>query len=65
MSDNVQSAMLDILKRIQSDVAEMRKRIDSVEYEVKAHRRETRGTLVIMSSVVANSTSGFRISKST
>ena len=61
MPENVQSAMFEILKRIQSDVADVKTRmgsvetrLDSVEREVKAVRRELAGTLVLMRGTVAD-----------
>jgi Tfp pilus assembly protein PilN len=66
MSENVQSAMLEILKRIQSDVsglkvdvsglkadgADLRARLERVEDLVKKQRRDSAAILVMMRGVV-------------
>jgi hypothetical protein len=52
MSDNVQNAVLDILKRIQQDNSEFRQsveqRFDRLEEIVRKQRRDSAGMLVMM-----------------
>jgi hypothetical protein len=52
MSDNVQTAMLEILKKIQQDNADFRKsvesRFDRLEELVRKQRRDSAGMLVMM-----------------
>jgi hypothetical protein len=66
MPDNIQSAMLEILKRIQSDVSEIKTRMGSVEGRVgglegrmdsletiaKKQRRDSAAMLVMMRGTV-------------
>jgi hypothetical protein len=59
MVSNVESAMLEILKRIQTDVAEVKTRLGgvetrlgSVEAEMKKHRRDSAAMLVMMRGTV-------------
>ena len=59
MADNVQSAMLEILKRIQSDVSEtkrdmsdVKQRLERVEGIVLTQRRDTAAMLVMMRGTV-------------
>jgi hypothetical protein len=47
MSDNVQDAMLDILKRIQEKLSDHDKRFDRLEALVLKQRRDTAGMMVI------------------
>lgn len=54
MSDNVQTAMFDILKSIQATLAEHGRRFDTVERRfdelgdlVRKHRRDTAGLMVM------------------
>jgi len=68
MPDNVQSAMLDILKRIQTDVAEMKGRmagvesrlggvegrLDRVETVLRKQRRDYAGMLVMMKATAGD-----------
>ena len=59
MANNVQSAMLEILKRIQSDVSEtkrdmsdVKQRLERVEGIVLTQRRDTAAMLVMMRGTV-------------
>lgn len=55
MSENVQSAMFEILKRIQADIssfrAETSERFEKLEGLVRKQRRDTAGLLVMAKSV--------------
>jgi uncharacterized protein YukE len=55
MTDNVQDAMLEILKRIQADVGDVKSRVGRVETEIaevqstlRKMRRDQAGMLVMM-----------------
>ena len=55
MSENVQSAMLDILKRIQAEQSDQRKRLEQIggrleriEELARKQRRDSAGMLVMM-----------------
>ncbi len=48
MSDNVQSAMLDILKRIQAEQSDQRTRLERIEELARKQRRDSAGMLVMM-----------------
>lgn len=48
MSDNVQSAMFEVLKRIQADVSDTNVRLERVEKLVKKQRRDSAAMLVMM-----------------
>jgi hypothetical protein len=59
MSENVQSAMLEILKRIQSDVSDVKVRLEKVETRLekvedlaKRQRRDSAAMLVMMRGTV-------------
>jgi hypothetical protein len=51
MSDNVQTAMFDVLKKIQAENADFRKavesRFDTLEQIIRKNRRDVAGILVI------------------
>ena len=48
MADNVQNAVLDILRKIQDKLAEHDKRFDRLEEIVRKQRRDSAGMLVMM-----------------
>jgi hypothetical protein len=48
MSDNVQTAMLKILKKIQEKLSEHDRRFDRLEELVRKQRRDSAGMLVMM-----------------
>jgi hypothetical protein len=48
MSDNVQSATLDILKKIQADIGGIKDRLDRIEDINRKQRRDSAGMLVMM-----------------
>jgi hypothetical protein len=48
MTDNVQTAMLEILKKIQDKLSEHDKRFDRLEEIVRKQRRDSAGMLVMM-----------------
>lgn len=48
MGDNAQSAMFEILKRIQTDVSDINVRLERVEKLVKKQRRDSAAMLVMM-----------------
>lgn len=59
MSENVQSAMLEILKRIQSDVSDVKQRLERVEQRLErvegivlTQRRDSAAMLVMMRATV-------------
>ena len=61
MSENVQTAMLEILKKIQAQLSEHDKRFDTVEKRfdelgdlVRKQRRDTAGLLVMAKSITGN-----------
>ncbi|MGX5736563.1 hypothetical protein [Bosea thiooxidans] len=60
MSENVQSAVLDILKKIQGEIASFRsetnQRFERLEDLVRKQRRDTAGLLVMAKSLTANFT---------
>lgn len=51
-SENVQSAMLEILKRIQTDVADVKGRLDRLEALVRKQGRDSAAMLVMMRGTV-------------
>lgn len=58
MSENVQSAMYEILKKLQSDFASFRsetsERFERLEDLVRKQRRDTAGLLVMAKSITGN-----------
>lgn len=61
MSENVQTAMFEILKKIQAQLSEYDKRFDTVEKRfdelgdlVRKQRRDTAGLLVMAKSITGN-----------
>ena len=52
MAENVQSAMLEILKRIQSDMADVKNRLERIEDVVGKQRRDGAAMLVMMRATV-------------
>ena len=48
MGDNVQSTMLDILKRVQAGQSGQRKRLERIEELARKQRRDSAGMLVMM-----------------
>ncbi|MBL8590849.1 MAG: hypothetical protein JNK46_20125 [Methylobacteriaceae bacterium] len=48
MGDNAQSAMLDILKRLQAGQSDQRKRLERIEELARKQRRDSAGMLVMM-----------------
>jgi hypothetical protein len=48
MSDNVQTATLEILKKIQSDISGIKDRLDRIEDINRKQRRDSAGMLVMM-----------------
>lgn len=54
MSENVQTAMFDILKAIQTELADHRRRFDTIEELIRKQRRDTAGLLVMAKSVVGD-----------
>jgi hypothetical protein len=61
MSENVQTAMFEILKKIQAQLSEHDKRFDTVEKRfdelgdlVRKQRRDTAGLLVMAKSITGN-----------
>jgi uncharacterized membrane-anchored protein YhcB (DUF1043 family) len=48
MANETDSAVLEILTKIQVDMSDMKQRLDSVERIVKAHRRDSAGMMVLM-----------------
>ena len=54
MSDNVQSAVLDILKNIQAKLVEHDHRFDRLEEIVRKQRRDSAGMLVMMRATVTD-----------
>lgn len=54
MSENVQSAVLDILKKIQAKLAEHDRRFDELGDLVRKQRRDSAGLLVMAKSLTAN-----------
>jgi hypothetical protein len=53
MLENVQDIMLDILKRIQTDVADIKLRVETLEDLGKKHRRDSAAMLVMMRGTAA------------
>jgi hypothetical protein len=47
MSDNVQTALFDILKKIQEKLVEHDKRFDTLEEIIRKNRRDVAGMMVI------------------
>jgi hypothetical protein len=47
-SDNVQTATLEILKKIQSDISGIKDRLDRIEDINRKQRRDSAGMLVMM-----------------
>lgn len=56
MSENVQSAVLDILKKIQAKLVEHDRRFDELGDLVRKQRRDSAGLLVMAKSLTANFT---------
>lgn len=54
MSENVQTAMYEILKRIQAQLAVHDKRFDVLEDLVRKQRRDTAGLLVMAKAVTGD-----------
>jgi hypothetical protein len=54
MSENVQSMMLEILKKVQTDIADQRVRLDRIEGLVLKQRRDTAGLLVMAKAVTGD-----------
>ena len=54
MSENVQTAMFEILKSVQAKLADHDKRFDLLEDLVRKQRRDTAGLLVMAKSVTGN-----------
>ncbi len=54
MSENVQTAMFEILKSVQAKLADHDKRFDVLEDLVRKQRRDTAGLLVMAKSVTGN-----------
>jgi glycine cleavage system protein P-like pyridoxal-binding family len=52
MPDNVQSAMLEILKNIQADVAELKGRMDRLEALARKQGRDSAAMLVMFRGTV-------------
>jgi hypothetical protein len=52
MLENVDNAMLDILKKIQADVSDVKGRMDKLEMLVKEQGRDSAAMLVMMRSTV-------------
>jgi hypothetical protein len=48
MSDNVQTATLEILKKIQADISGIKDRLDRIEDINRKQRRDSAGMLVMM-----------------
>jgi hypothetical protein len=48
MSDNVQTAMFEILKKMQSDIGGIKDRLDRIENINRKQRRDSAGMLVMM-----------------
>jgi hypothetical protein len=51
--EHVQDIMLDILKRIQTDVADIKMRVEKLEDLGKKHRRDSAAMLVMMRGTAA------------
>ena len=54
MSENVQTAMYEILKKIQAQLAVHDKRFDALEDLVRKQRRDTAGLLVMAKAVTGD-----------
>jgi hypothetical protein len=54
VSENVQTAMFEILKSVQAKLADHDKRFDVLEDLVRKQRRDTAGLLVMAKSVTGN-----------
>ncbi len=54
MSENVQTAMFEILKAIRAELAGHRDRFDTIEGLIRKQRRDTAGLLVMAKSVVGD-----------
>lgn len=58
MSDNVDNVTHEILKRIQAEMAEGRRetnaRLDRIEDQLRRHRRDISGMLVLMKSAAGD-----------
>jgi hypothetical protein len=54
MSGNVQTAIFDILKRIQEQQAEHSRRFDRLEDIIRKQRRDTAGMLVMMKATAGD-----------
>jgi hypothetical protein len=54
MSENVQTAMFEILNAIRSELADHRDRYDTIEGLVRKQRRDAAGLLVMAKSVVGD-----------
>lgn len=54
MSENVQTAMFENLKVIQSELGDHRRRFDTLEDLIRKQRRDTAGLLVMAKSVVGD-----------
>ena len=54
MADNVQSVMLEILKRLQSDMSEVKARQERLEVIATKQRRDSAAMLVIMRATVGD-----------
>jgi hypothetical protein len=54
MAENVQTAMFEILKKIQAQLADHDKRFDTLEDLVRKQRRDTAGLLVMAKAVTGD-----------
>jgi hypothetical protein len=54
MTDSAQNITLDILKRIQADIAKMDGRLDRMEELIRKVRRDYAGMLVMMRAVTGD-----------